>query len=128
VAFKPSLTYRVSPDLKETLAPASNGSDPQELRRALLQLQDVTRLMANSETIFIACVQGWAVGGGTEVYTLFTTTPLQGSNQLQFALAADLVIAGPTAKFRLPEIDHGHSPTGGLCKPSFYECGSINLM
>ena len=59
-------------DLKETLAPLTDGADAQELRQALLQLQEVTRLMAGSETIFIACVEGWAIGGGAEVHaTLF---------------------------------------------------------
>ncbi|KAH8119300.1 acetyl-CoA synthetase-like protein [Phellopilus nigrolimitatus] len=84
-------------DLKETLAPQSNGRDPDELRRAFHQLQSITRLMTGAGTIFIAAVNGWAVGGGAEI-----------------ALAADVVVASPDAKFKLPEIIHGHAPTGGI--------------
>ena len=54
-------------DLKETLAPKSNGSDADELRASLDDLQDITRLISGGGTIFIASVQGWAVGGGVEV-------------------------------------------------------------
>ena len=54
-------------DLKETLAPMSCGRDADELRRAFEQLQEITRLMTNSDTIFFAAVRGWAVGGGAEV-------------------------------------------------------------
>ncbi|TDL25997.1 acetyl-CoA synthetase-like protein [Rickenella mellea] len=84
-------------DLKETLAPHSDGRDPSELRLSLLKLQDLTRLTAGTETVFISCVQGWAIGGGAEI-----------------ALAADLVVAGPDAKFKFPEIIHGHAPTCGI--------------
>lgn len=38
------------------------------------------------------------------------------------------MIAGPTAKFRLPEIDHGHSPTGGLCKLFSYNFCYMNFI
>ncbi|EJD03027.1 acetyl-CoA synthetase-like protein [Fomitiporia mediterranea MF3/22] len=84
-------------DLKETLAPQSSGRDPEELRVAFEQLQSITRLMTSADTIFIAAVNGWAIGGGAEI-----------------ALAADIVIASPDAEFRFPEINHGHAPTGGV--------------
>lgn len=54
-------------DLKETLAPRSDGRDAAELRLAFEQLQDITRLMTTCNSIFIAAVRGWAVGGGAEV-------------------------------------------------------------
>jgi crotonobetaine/carnitine-CoA ligase len=59
-------------DLKQTLAPASKGKDSDELRRSLELLQDITRLMTTSSAIFIACVEGWAIGGGAEVRLVLT--------------------------------------------------------
>lgn len=54
-------------DLKETLAPRSKGVDPDELRLAFERLQDITRIITAADTVFIAAVNGWAVGGGAEV-------------------------------------------------------------
>ncbi|KAI5118452.1 hypothetical protein M0805_006271 [Coniferiporia weirii] len=84
-------------DLKQTLAPQSDGRDPDELRVAFKQLQNITRLMTGADTVFISAVKGWAVGGGAEI-----------------ALAADVVVASSDARFKFPEIIHGHAPTGGI--------------
>ncbi|KAI1614769.1 putative coenzyme A synthetase [Exophiala viscosa] len=82
-------------DLKETLAPATGTAE--ELRVAFNLLQDITRLTSSSESLVIAAVQGFAIGGGAEI-----------------ALAADFVIGGPGAKFRFPEVPIGHAATGGI--------------
>ena len=44
----------------------------------------------------IAAVEGWALGGGTEI-----------------CLACDIVVAGDTARFGLPEVHRGIIPGGG---------------
>ena len=54
-------------DLKQTLAPLSNGRDANELRCAFKMLQSVARLMSTSGIVFVAAVKGWTVGGGAEV-------------------------------------------------------------
>lgn len=82
-------------DLKQTLAPKTGSA--QELRDAFYKLQDITRLTSSAQSIVIAAVQGFAIGGGAEI-----------------ALAADFVIGGPGAKFRFPEVPIGHAATGGI--------------
>ncbi|EXL55776.1 hypothetical protein FOCG_06320 [Fusarium oxysporum f. sp. radicis-lycopersici 26381] len=82
-------------DLKQTLAPETGSAE--ELKQAFDQLQDITRLTSSSQSIVIAAVQGFAIGGGAEI-----------------ALAADFVIGGPGAKFRFPEVSLGHAVTGGI--------------
>lgn len=87
--------FCVGEDLKESLTPAGGGAD--ELRAALEQVQEVTRLLVEGRAIAIAAVQGYAVGGGAEL-----------------ALAADLVVAQRGARLRFPEVSLGHAVTGGI--------------
>lgn len=82
-------------DLKQTLAPKTGSGA--ELREAFELLQDLTRLTSSSNSIVIAAVQGFAIGGGAEL-----------------ALAADFVIGGPKTVFRFPEVPIGHAVTGGI--------------
>lgn len=82
-------------DLTETLAPKTGSAD--ELRLAFDQLQDITRLIAGAPCPVVSAVHGYAVGGGAEI-----------------ALAADFVIAGPSARMKFPEGVIGHAPTGGI--------------
>lgn len=81
-------------DLKQGLT--KHGSRA-ELREAFNKLQDIARLTSGSSAIVIAAVHGFAVGGGAEI-----------------ALGADLVIGGPAATFRFPEVPIGHAATGGI--------------
>lgn len=87
--------FCVGEDLKETLAPRGGGAD--ELRASFDLLQEITRVMTGLPCPVIAVVDGYAVGGGAEL-----------------ALAADLVLAGPGARFRFPEVTLGHAVTGGI--------------
>ena len=87
--------FCVGEDLKETLAP--NTGSAAELRHAFGLLQEVTRVLSGAGAVFIAAVQGYAVGGGAEL-----------------ALAADLVVGEPGLKLRFPEVSLGHAVTGGI--------------
>lgn len=87
--------FCVGEDLRETLAPRSGEAD--ELRLSFERLQEITRLATRLPCPVLAVVDGYAVGGGAEL-----------------ALAADLVIAGPNARFRFPEVTLGHAVTGGI--------------
>jgi crotonobetaine/carnitine-CoA ligase len=87
--------FCVGEDLKETLAP--NTGTAAELRHAFRLLQEVTRAMTGAQAVFIAAVEGYAVGGGAEL-----------------ALAADLVVGEPSLKLRFPEVSLGHAVTGGI--------------
>lgn len=82
-------------DLTETLAPETGF--PDELRVAFDQLQEITRVMTAAPCPVVSAVHGYAVGGGAEI-----------------ALAADFVIAGPSARMKFPEAVIGHAPTGGI--------------
>jgi 2-(1,2-epoxy-1,2-dihydrophenyl)acetyl-CoA isomerase len=87
--------FCVGEDLKQTLAPETG--EAAELRAAFLALQEITRLLTGSDAVVIAAVHGYAIGGGAEL-----------------ALAADMVIGGPQARFRFPEVSLGHAVTGGI--------------
>ena len=87
--------FCVGEDLKETLAPRTGSAA--ELRHAFRLLQEVTRLLTGAPAVFIAAVQGYAVGGGAEL-----------------ALAADLVVGEPDLRMRFPEVTLGHAVTGGI--------------
>jgi enoyl-CoA hydratase/carnithine racemase len=87
--------FCVGEDLKETLAPDTGSAA--ELRHAFRLLQDVTRILSGADAVFVAAVQGYAVGGGAEL-----------------ALAADLVVGEPDLKLRFPEVSLGHAVTGGI--------------
>jgi len=87
--------FCVGEDLKETLAPATGSAE--ELRRSFELLQETTRLLTGMPCPVVACVQGFAIGGGAEL-----------------ALAADLVVAAPGTRFRFPEVSLGHAVTGGI--------------
>jgi crotonobetaine/carnitine-CoA ligase len=87
--------FCVGEDLKETLAPETGSAA--ELRHAFRLLQETTRLISGAAAVFIAAVQGYAVGGGAEL-----------------ALAADLVVGEPDLKLRFPEVSLGHAVTGGI--------------
>lgn len=67
------------------------------LRQALMALQRITRTLVSFPGSVVAAVAGYAVGGGAEL-----------------ALAADLVICAPDAKFRFPEVPLGYAHTGGV--------------
>jgi len=79
----------------ETLAPRTGSAG--ELRAAFEQLQELTRIMTAAPCPVISVVHGYAIGGGAEI-----------------ALGADLVIGGPSARMRFPEVTIGHAPTGGI--------------
>lgn len=87
--------FCVGEDLKETLAPRSGG--PDELRASFELLQEITRTITGMAAPVVAAVHGYAIGGGAEL-----------------ALAADLVVGGPQARFRFPEVSLGHAVTGGI--------------
>ncbi len=87
--------FCVGEDLKQTLAPQTGSAA--ELRGSFLLLQEITRLLTGSDAVVIAAVHGYAIGGGAEL-----------------ALAADLVIGGPQARLRFPEVSLGHAVTGGI--------------
>ncbi|HLT28904.1 MAG TPA: enoyl-CoA hydratase-related protein [Myxococcaceae bacterium] len=78
-------------DLKER---ATMSED--EVRAFLLELRRTFRALEKSDCIFIAAVNGVAFGGGTEL-----------------ALACDLRVAGPHARFALTEVRLGIIPGGG---------------
>jgi enoyl-CoA hydratase/carnithine racemase len=86
--------FCVGEDLKATLAPRTGGAD--ELRGSLELLQELTRRLTLGPPV-VAAVHGYAIGGGAEL-----------------ALAADLVVAGPDARLRFPEVTLGHAVTGGI--------------
>jgi enoyl-CoA hydratase/carnithine racemase len=87
--------FCVGEDLKETLAPRTGSAA--ELRHAFGLLQEVTRVLTGAPAVFIAAVQGYAVGGGAEL-----------------ALAADLVVGERGLRMRFPEVTLGHAVTGGI--------------
>jgi enoyl-CoA hydratase/carnithine racemase len=87
--------FCVGEDLKETLAPQTGSGA--ELRHAFDLLQEVTRLLTGAPAVFVAAVQGYAVGGGAEL-----------------ALAADLVVGETGLRMRFPEVTLGHAVTGGI--------------
>src|SRR5829696_5034645 len=62
-------------------------------------LQQVARLMRNTDKILIASVSGFALGAGFEI-----------------ALDSDLIVASEDAKFGFPETRAGMSITGGVTK------------
>ena len=62
-------------------------------------LQELTRLQRNPTKVFIAAVQGWAVGAGFEM-----------------TIACDLVVAAEGTKFGFPELEAGMSITNGATK------------
>lgn len=80
-------------DLKEP--PIEESGD--EARARLQRLQDVTRRIIAFPGPVIAAVQGYALGAGAE-----------------FALSADLVVAGADAIFGFPEVGVGLSGTNGM--------------
>ena len=86
--------FCVGEDLKESLAPRTGGAE--ELRTSLEMLQEITRLMTACPAPIVCAINGFAIGGGAEL-----------------PLAADLVVAHPSTRFRFPEVSLGHAPTGG---------------
>jgi len=67
-----------------------------EVRAFLAQLGRVLRSLEHSNCVFIAAINGAALGGGTEL-----------------ALACDFRVAAPTAEFGLTEVQLGIIPGGG---------------
>jgi enoyl-CoA hydratase/carnithine racemase len=78
-------------DLKERV-----GMSEVEVRGFLSQLGRALRAMEHSDCIFIAALNGAALGGGTEL-----------------ALACDFRVAAPTAELGLTEVQLGIIPGGG---------------
>lgn len=67
-----------------------------EMRKGLHLLQAITALLRRPEVVSVAAVNGWVVGGGFEL-----------------AIACDFVVAGTTARFRMPDAQVGAHATGG---------------
>jgi enoyl-CoA hydratase/carnithine racemase len=63
-----------------------------------LESQRVFNKLAQTHMVTVAAVEGAAVGGGFE-----------------WALACDLIVAGPAARFWFPEVDLGLIPAAGGC-------------
>lgn len=59
--------------------------------------QELSRTARGLDKPILGAINGYAIGGGFEI-----------------ALMCDLRIAGRSASFRLPDAEHGFSPTGGL--------------
>ncbi len=78
-------------DLKERA-----GMSEVEVRNFLTQLGKVLRALERSDCVFIAAINGAALGGGTEL-----------------ALACDFRVAAPTAELGLTEVQLGIIPGGG---------------
>ncbi|MBI5545276.1 MAG: enoyl-CoA hydratase/isomerase family protein [Deltaproteobacteria bacterium] len=78
-------------DLKER-----RGMSEEAVREFLSGLRRALRALEQSDRVFIAAVNGFALGGGTEL-----------------ALACDLRVASPTARFGLTEVSLGIIPGGG---------------
>jgi enoyl-CoA hydratase/carnithine racemase len=78
-------------DLKERA-----GMSETEVRSFLVQLGRTLRALERSDCIFIAALNGAALGGGTEL-----------------ALACDFRVAAPTAELGLTEVQLGIIPGGG---------------
>lgn len=91
-------------DLKEMSA----GLTKEEHFQKLMDLEDVGRIMRNSDKIFIGAVQGYCVGIGFEI-----------------ALACDQIIAAENAVFRFPEVEIDATVTGGGHKLLFDAVGSL---
>ncbi|MDR1796698.1 MAG: enoyl-CoA hydratase/isomerase family protein [Clostridiales Family XIII bacterium] len=69
---------------------------PKEAEAAARKIEGMYRRMERSDKVFIAAINGFALGGGTET-----------------ALACDIRIASEKAKFGLPEVSLGIFPGGG---------------
>lgn len=80
-------------DLKEPVPVET----PLETVARIERIQDVTRRIRAFPGLVVAAVHGHALGAGCE-----------------FALACDLVVADPTARFGFPEVSVGLSVTGGV--------------
>ena len=78
-------------DLKERA-----GMSEPEVRAFLDQLRRTLRAMEKADTVFVAAINGVALGGGTEL-----------------ALACDLRVAAPAAELGLTEVALGIIPGGG---------------
>ncbi|WP_137702622.1 enoyl-CoA hydratase/isomerase family protein [Marimonas lutisalis] len=71
-------------------------TDRAALEESVGQLQDITRMIVESGKIYIAAVNGWAVGAGFEI-----------------ALNCDLSIWAEGARAFMPELKWGLYPSGG---------------
>jgi len=85
------LAFSAGADLKER-----SGMSEAEVRAFLLKLRGMARAFEKSDKVFIAAVNGVALGGGTEI-----------------ALACDLRVASLSAQFGLTEVALGIIPGGG---------------
>ena len=89
------------------------GADLNELQHADplsaldLASQRLFNRIAASPCLTIAAVQGAAIAGGCEL-----------------ALACDLRVVGPNARFALPEVSHGLIPSAGGCTRLTRLCGA----
>lgn len=94
---------RSNPEVRATIlrGEGPSFSSGQDLREAastdhIRRLQDICRALRNGAPT-IAAVHGHAIGGGAEI-----------------AFACDFVVAASGARFRLPEVEIGLAPGGGV--------------
>lgn len=89
--------FSAGADLKEMRSRPQAGATVRDAHRMLELFQDTTRRMVNHPAIFIAALNGIAVGVGAEL-----------------SLAADIRIGADTAELMLSEVTHGLFETNGV--------------
>lgn len=89
--------FSAGADLEEMGQILGGGVSFFDIRRGLLEIQDVTRMMAELPKPIIAALNGYAVGAGAEI-----------------AIASDIRIAAENATFEFAEVKVGLFETNGV--------------